>query len=660
MLNDLTAQNEKYILQKEKQLLKNLQNEHFSLFNYNNILQTSTNRAKSKDFPMKIINSPVKSVNSKEKVNISYISTVNNKNLDKTNINTTENVLSLPKIPKYKSRQVSNHNYNQYTHFNRQTTLEINKNEEETKKTSRSPKKINDEMGNSNLFLLKNLFDEQNFILKEYKDTAFRLIKERNEYLIEANRLKDIIDYKKIESVNCFDKGINSQNLNRSLFNDNDFVSYMNLHIDKRISNRLLANNHSNHSNVNAYNAYNANRIRSVSEEVDRKFEGNKLKVIRNHGLYINSIYNNSNSNRNSNTKIKTKEKSILSENPSKNMTFFEKKQEFKIEKQLIPTPIPTPIPVYKNINTQVSNEKTIDKDNKLIRDSSVKSLSKMMNIIINNSQNNNNTNDDEGEKVIDITKSSNFNSLKSINTSKFHDLNKSNEQLMASQLSHISRISHLSHISLSKNTSQDKENKEIIQEKNDNHDKNDKKIYKKIKIIPISLKPLQINKLKDQRSIIKSDKSSDQSSNQSRSQSRSKIFNLNKEESVKNQNLIYNKIKISPKLVNKSKDEKEDKKEEESKKEDEKNESKNEDKDEKEDENEKEKKKISDVEYEKVMKLLNGIKQNVKIINKTEQDLNEINKTNKKRKTIDVSRLYKKSNTIKINKDLFNNSSNI
>lgn len=567
MLNDLTAQNEKYILQKEKQLLKNLQNEHFSLYNYNHILKTSTNRAKSKDFPMKIINSPEKSVDSKEKMNISYISIENNKKLDfnktETNKMTAENVLSLPKIPKYKSRQVNNHNYNQYTHINRQTTLEINKNEEETKKTSPSPKNNKDDLGNSNL-VLKNLFDEQNFILKEYKDAAFRLIKERNEYLIEANRLKDIIDYKKIESVNILDR----QNLNRSLLNDKEFVNYMNFHIDKRISNRLLVNNHNNvKDNNDNDNAYNCNRIRSVSEEVQRKFEGNKLKVIKNHGLYINS-------------KVKSKEKSV-------NMTFFEKKPDFKIEKQVTPVHIP----VYNNINTHVFyNKKTS------IRDSSVKSLSNMMNIIINNSHSHNNTNDEK--KVLNLTKSSNFNSLKSINTSKFHDLNKSNEHLITSQLTPISPIS------ISKNPSEDKENKEIIQDNHDNHDNHDKKIYKKIKIIPISFKPLQINKLKDQRSIIKSDKSLDQSSNQSRTR---RIINLNKED----------------------------------------------------EENEKEKKKISDEEYEKVMKLLNGIKQNVRIINKTEQDLNEINKTNKRR-TVDVSGLYKKSNTIKNNKDLFNNSSNM
>jgi hypothetical protein len=118
-------------------------------------------------------------------------------------------------LPKYKSRQQNNQIqqdrvlYSSYQNiYNDISTAKL---------INSSPPR--------NELLLKKLFDEQSEIIKTYKESASKLIKEREDYIRETQILKEKINY--------------SRNIQKNILNKLEFHNYFEKMIEKKVENLL-------------------------------------------------------------------------------------------------------------------------------------------------------------------------------------------------------------------------------------------------------------------------------------------------------------------------------------------------------------------------------------------------------------------------------------
>lgn len=187
----------------------------------------------------------------------------NDDSFKKLKINNSSN------LPKYKSRQQNNQIqqdrvlYSSYQNiYNDLATAKL---------ANPSPP--------GNELLLKKLFDEQSEIIKTYKESASKLIKEREDYIRETQKLKEKINY--------------SRNIQKNILNKLEFHNYFEKMIEQKVENLLqkscnFDNRRDNNSKEPNESAKNSSFNRPMSQH-----------TIRNNSNINDNINSNSNNTKN-------------------------------------------------------------------------------------------------------------------------------------------------------------------------------------------------------------------------------------------------------------------------------------------------------------------------------------------------------------------------
>ncbi len=296
---NLTFQHEKYFLDKEKNLIKNLQKEQ------NNFNQFKSSNYEPGKFRINSRNNnqaqfDLNSVNS-EQLKKSYDNILSNPGNDKLKLSQQEqfsptkpfskekNILfnsydnhQLPMINNNNNanNKISNNPIklspfsNLNNHSNVNSPIKINKNINIPKYKARQIQMK--EKKNENETLLKKLFDEQNQILNEYKTSATKLIRERDDFINETQILKEKISQVKNDQIN--------------------FINKINIHsyVDKVIEEKLdkIINSQKNIIRIDTNNNLNEHFNTDINKAFNKTYMTFKSDKIKKLSSYSNNFNN--------------------------------------------------------------------------------------------------------------------------------------------------------------------------------------------------------------------------------------------------------------------------------------------------------------------------------------------------------------------------------